>query len=290
MTEQGYYIIFLVLFLITGVCVGSFMNVVIYRLPRIIFGADEHDDKRFSLAWPPSHCPRCQSRIRFYDNIPVVSWLILRGKCRCCLTRISALYPLTEVIIGLWFVIVYLLVISVNTFLTFSNMLDLLPPIVLFCLLYCITVIDFRYFLIPDILSFGLMWSGLLFSVCGVINISPFQAIFSCVLTYCLISIVKQGYRVIRKYDGLGSGDAKLFAAATVWLGLNQISWLILFSAICGGVLYGIQLFYRRTFSVILFNSLLEQNDDNNIQTDGIYIPFGPAIAITTLTLYLAHI
>lgn len=287
-TEQGYYIVFLVISLITGMCVGSFMNVVIYRLPRIIFGADDNDT-RFSLAWPPSHCPTCQSRIRFYDNIPVVSWLMLGGKCRHCRTPISVVYPLTEAITGLWFAGIYLLVGSADTLLTFSGAAGLLPPLVLFCLLYCIIVTDWRHYLIPDILSLGLLWSGLVFSVCGLIRVSPLQAVLGCVLTYCLISTIQQGYRVIRKYDGLGSGDAKLFAAASAWLGLNQVPWLILFSALCGGILYGVQFFYQQKNLELLSEQNSGLSEDNPIPSDGFYIPFGPAIAITTLLLYLTQ-
>ncbi|ENT3641956.1 A24 family peptidase, partial [Salmonella enterica] len=250
MTEQTYYWLFFLLCLLTGMCAGSFMNVVIYRLPLMIFGTGDGDE-RFSLAWPPSHCPVCHHRIRFYDNIPVMSWLVLRGKCRRCRTRISAVYPLTEAITGLWFAVVYLCLAGpVNTLLTISGAAALLPPLVLFCLLYCITVTDVRHYLIPDVLSLGLLWSGLVLSVCGLIRVSPFQAVTGCVLAYCLISAVQYGYRVIRGHEGLGGGDAKLFAAASVWVGLSQVPWLILFSAVCGGVLFGIKKFYQRKILV----------------------------------------
>lgn len=291
MTEQAYYWMFFLLCLLTGMCAGSFMNVVIYRLPLMILGAGD-GDARFSLAWPPSHCPVCHHRIRFYDNIPVVSWLVLQGKCRRCRTCISAVYPLTEAITGLWFAVVYLCLAGpVNTLLTISGAAALLPPLVLFCLLYCITVTDVRHYLVPDVLSLGLLWSGLVLSVCGLIPVSPFQAVTGCVLTYCLISAVQHGYRVIRGHEGLGSGDAKLFAAASVWVGLSQVPWLILFSAICGGVLYGIKKFYQRKILVQVPTVLPgEDNDDNEVLCDGFYIPFGPAIALATIVLFFTRI
>uniref|UniRef100_UPI003A8E0BB3 prepilin peptidase n=1 Tax=Salmonella enterica TaxID=28901 RepID=UPI003A8E0BB3 len=275
----------------TGICVGSFMNVVIYRMPLIISGAYD-DNMRFSLAWPPSHCPVCHHRIRFYDNIPVMSWLVLRGKCRRCRTRISAVYPLTEAITGVWFAVVYLCLAGpVNTLLTISGAAALLPPLVLFCLLYCITVTDVRHYLIPDVLSLGLLWSGLVLSVCGLIRVSPFQAVTGCVLAYCLISAVQYGYRVIRGHEGLGGGDAKLFAAASVWVGLSQVPWLILFSAVCGGVLFGIKKFYQRKILVQAPAVLPgEDNDDSEGLCDGFYIPFGPAIALATLVLFFTRI
>ncbi|EAA8390536.1 prepilin peptidase [Salmonella enterica] len=291
MTEPTYYWLFFLLCLLTGMCAGSFMNVVIYRLPLMIFGTGDGDE-RFSLAWPPSHCPVCHHRIRFYDNIPVMSWLVLRGKCRRCRTRISAVYPLTEAITGLWFAVVYLCLAGpVNTLLTISGAAALLPPLALFCLLYCITVTDVRHYLIPDVLSLGLLWSGLVLSVCGLIRVSPFQAVTGCVLAYCLISAVQYGYRVIRGHEGLGGGDAKLFAAASVWVGLSQVPWLILFSAVCGGVLFGIKKFYQRKILVQAPAVLPgEDNDDSEGLCDGFYIPFGPAIALATLVLFFTRI
>ncbi|EGJ5261609.1 prepilin peptidase [Salmonella enterica subsp. enterica serovar Typhimurium] len=292
-TEPGYYFVFLVLFLMTGMCVGSFMNVVIYRLPLMLFGAGD-DDRQFSLAWPPSHCPVCHHRIRFYDNIPVLSWLVLCGKCRHCQMRISPVYPLTEAITGLWFAGVYLCFVGpVNTLLTFSGAADLLPPLTLFCLLYCITVTDFRHYLIPDVLSLGLLWSGLVFSVCRMLPVTPFQSVSGCVLAYCLIRAVQLGYRAIRGHEGLGGGDAKLFAAASVWVGLSQVPWLILFSAVCGGVLYGIKRFYQRKILVPVPELVPGQRDDsdnNDIARCRLYIPFGPAIVLATLVLFFTRI
>ena len=289
-TEQGYYFVFFAIYLVTGMCIGSFMNVVIYRLPLMLIRED--DGGRFSLAWPPSHCPVCHDRIRFYDNVPVLSWLALRGKCRSCHTRIPAVYPLTEVVTGLWFAMVYICQAEpVDALLTFSGEADLLPQLVLFCLLYCITVTDIRHFLIPDVLSLGLLWSGLVFSVCNLISVSPFQAVSGCVLAYGIIRAVQQWYRVIRGHEGLGGGDAKLFAAASVWVGLSQVPWLILFSAVCGGVLYGIKKFYQRKIIVPIAVQLPGQDDsDNDVSCGGFYIPFGPAIAITTLLIYLTRI
>ncbi|EBU9820071.1 prepilin peptidase [Salmonella enterica subsp. enterica serovar Newport] len=291
-TEQVFYFIFLTLSLVTGMCAGSFMNVVIYRLPLMIFGAAE--DERLSLAWPPSHCPVCHHRIRFYDNIPVVSWLVLRGKCRHCRARIPVVYPLTEAVTGLWFAVVFFCFAGpVSTLLTFSGGAGLLPPLTLLCLLYCITVTDFRHYLIPDVLSLGLLWSGLVFSVCGLIRVSPFQAVTGCVLAYGIISAVQYGYRVIRRHEGLGGGDAKLFAAASVWVGLSQVPWLILFSAVCGGVLYGIKRFYQRNILVQTPEFLPGQDTghgDDDMACTGVYIPFGPAIALATLVLFFTRI
>lgn len=294
-TEQAFYFVFFALFVVTGICAGSFMNVVIYRLPLMIFGRED-GNRQFSLAWPPSHCPICHHRIRFYDNIPVLSWLVLQGKCRTCSAGIPVIYPLTEAITGMWFAVVFFCFAGpVNTLLTFSCISDLLPLLVLFCLLYCITVIDVRHYLIPDILSLGLLWAGMVFSVCGMLSVTPFQSVLGCVLVYCLIWAVQMGHRIIRGHEGLGSGDAKLFAAAAVWVGLSQVPWLILFSAVCGGLLFGVKKFYQRKILTQVSEHISEQSQStDNINQDsvccGFYIPFGPAIALATFVLFITRI
>ncbi|EBE6988904.1 prepilin peptidase [Salmonella enterica] len=289
MVAEGYYGIFFILSMLTGMCAGSFMNVVIYRLPLMMLG-DMRGDEGFSLAWPPSHCPVCRSRIKFYDNIPVVSWLLLKGRCRHCQTHIPQFYPVTEAVTGGVFAVIFLTLSGpVSTLLTFSGAAGLLPPLLLFCLLYCITAIDFRHYLIPDVLSLGLLWSGMVFSVCGVIPVFPFQAVTGCVLSWCIISAVQYGYRVIRRHEGLGGGDAKLFAAASVWVGLSQVPWLILFSAVCGGVLYGIKAFYQRKILIPAPDRLPGEGADE-ADYNGFYIPFGPAIALATLIIFFTRI
>ncbi len=286
-----FYFFYGVLFLLTGVCIGSFMNVIIYRLPLMMTGSGE-EGETFSLAWPPSHCPVCQNRIRFYDNIPVISWLLLRGKCRYCRTAISGLYPVTEAVTGLWFIIVYFFLAEPSVMvLTSGEMLRFLPPLVLFCLLYCITVTDFRHFLIPDVLSLGMLWAGLVFSVFHLIPVSPFQAVTGCVLTYCLILGIRKGYQAFRQHEGLGGGDVKLFAAAAAWLGLSQVPWLIVLSAVCGVLLYGVQRYCLKSSgekSRQLVSDLEATGD--TVPRGALYVPFGPAIVLATLILFFIRI
>lgn len=291
--ETAISTLYTLLFFTVGCCIGSFMNVVIYRLPVMIYG-EVLEEVRFSLAWPPSHCPVCRNRIKFYDNIPVASWILLRGKCRNCKTTIAYFYPLTEAVTGLWFSVVYFFMKDSDfMFLTLSDATAMLPLLGLFCLLYCITIIDFRHYLIPDVLSLGLLWSGMVLSVCGYIRVSPFQAVSGCVLAYCIIRTVQWGYCVLRRHEGLGGGDAKLFAAASVWVGLSQVPWLILFSAVCGGGLYIVKKFYHKNILEQNQPVLLQQNPgcgDSDILNEGFYIPFGPAIALATLVLFLTRI
>lgn len=281
----GYDMLFALLFLLTGMCAGSFINVVIYRLPLMMCAPE--DNRAISLAWPPSHCPLCHGRIRFYDNIPLLSWLVLRGRCRRCQGRIPRLYPLTEALTGLWFAGVYCFLAGPPaTFLTLCGAAALLPPLVLFCLLYGMTLIDLRHYLIPDSLSYGLLWCGLLFSVCGLIQTSPFQAVLGGVVTYCLIRAAQWGYHAVRRHQGPGGGDVRLFAAAAAWVGLNQVPWLILLSAVAGGLLYGIKKTYP---GAIPEPCGFAATDDQDICADKYSIPFAPAIALATLLLYLTR-
>lgn len=288
--------LYLALLFIIGCCVGSFINVLIYRLPLLIYQQMDDDTELaagFSLAWPPSHCPACQRRIKWYDNMPLLSWLLLRGKCRHCHTAISVLYPLSEAVTGLWFVLVYFLQTGASSpLLTFSAAISLLPLLLLFCLLYCISVIDMQHYLIPDVLSLGMLWCGLLFSVTGLTAVSPVQAVTGCALAWLMIWAVSQVYSILRKHEGLGSGDAKLFAAATAWLGLSQLPWLILCSAGCGAVLYALlwrcQARRRPPLSSQLADHSASPGQHSGILSQAVYIPFGPAIALSTLLLFLA--
>ncbi|ELD4018702.1 prepilin peptidase [Salmonella enterica] len=283
-----FYCFWLILFLLTGLCVGSFMNVVIYRLPLMIYGKD--GDESFSLAWPPSHCPGCGARIRFFDNIPVLSWLLLRGKCRYCYCNISPVYPLTEAATGLWFLAVYLFQTDGEVIvMTSSILMKMAPLLILFCFLWCITLTDLYHYLIPEMLSVSLLWAGLLFSIFGMIPSTPFQSVLGGVVAYVLVSAVRWFYTVVRKREGLGLGDVSLYMASSVWLGLVQVPQLILFSAICGGLFWGIHQIYHR---VIIKNKkqipLLKR--DGEYPDPLLYIPFGPAITLTTMLLFLTRL
>ncbi|ENE8569039.1 prepilin peptidase [Salmonella enterica] len=283
------YYFWLILFLLTGLCVGSFMNVVIYRLPRMIYGTD--GDEPFSLAWPPSHCPGCQARIRFCDNIPVLSWLLLRGKCRHCHGVISSIYPLTEAVTGFWFLAVYFFQTDGGAVVvTYTALLQMTPLLLLFCFLWCITLTDIYHYLIPEMLSAGLLWAGLLFCALGMIPTTPFQSILGGILAFALVSAVRWFYAVVKKQEGLGWGDVSLFMASSVWLGLSRVPALILFSAACGGVFWGIHQIYCRN---ILKNNLqpsISEQETGICPDPSVYIPFGPAITLTTLLLFLTRL
>lgn len=286
MTPENYFYFMLVLMLIIGLCIGSFMNVVIYRLPRIIYA---QDDTSFSLAWPPSHCPSCHGEIHWYDLVPVVSWLLLRGKCRHCSVKISGVYPLSELVTGLWFAGVFFIFSYTQHQLSLSTEFyySLLPSLLLFCLLYCICITDAQHYLIPDILSYSLLWSGLLFCVLRRIPVSPSEAIIGCIVIWLIMTLLQLMYRKIRKREGLGSGDIKLFAAAMPWVGMEKLPVLIITSAVIGGVVYAVIALYRR------YHPATETTADTDIDEAAYadidktcHFPFGPSIALAILILF----
>ncbi len=235
-----------ILSLIFGLMVGSFLNVCIYRIPANI-----------SLWWPPSTCPKCKTKIKFYDNIPVLSYLILHGKCRNCKEPISLQYPLIEILSGL-----LTLCVVYNFGLTYWMAAALF---VTYCLIV-LSIIDLKLFIIPDRFSIGLALFGL-----AVFFINP---AFSGNLTAKFLQSLAGGAigffglwgmaligTFMFKKEAMGGGDIKLTAAVGTLTGLNGIISTLIISSFLGLIYYG-----------ILF--VLKKNPQNKT------IPFGPFISI----------
>lgn len=220
-----------ILALIVGLVIGSFLNVVIYRLPLMVLSQYEGDEgaKSVNLWWPPSHCPQCEKPVLKRDNIPVISWLLLKGKCRFCNNGISLQYPVTEAVVGLWF--------FVMSFYLFPNIsvTEFVFCMGFFSILYTLAVIDIKTLFLPDPLVFMLLWGGILASVFGIIPVKPQQCILGVVVSWALMYSVMTLYKKFRHQDGLGYGDVKLYAAVSAWLGLDFIPELIFISAVLGG-------------------------------------------------------
>lgn len=259
-----------VIAIIIGCCVGSFINVVIYRLPIIIFTRGEAGN--FSLSFPGSRCPTCKNKVYKRDNIPILSWLILKGKCRHCHCPISKLYPLSEFIFGFFFGLVIF-------YYYFDRELATLVMFLGLCsVCYVIFFIDLKWLIIPDELNYLLIWLGLLSSVMSWTNITPLQSVTSCMLVWSVIKIVIWGFKLSTGKDGLGDGDAKLFAAGATFIGLFAIPWLILLS-----VLFGL-LTYLVVRSVNYRPDRGEFSEYYDIDEKS-YIPFGPAICLAIMVL-----
>ena len=235
-----------ILSLIFGAIIGSFLNVCIYRIPENV-----------SLWWPPSTCPKCKTRIKFYDNIPVLSYLILRGKCRNCKAKISIQYPIIEALTSL---LTLLVVYTLG--LTYWTAVALLVTYSLIVL----SMIDFRLYIIPDRFSIGLTVLGL-----SVFFINPaFTGNLKLQFIQCLAGGLVGFFglwglavigSIIFKKEAMGGGDIKLIAAVGTLTGLSGVISTLIISSFSALVYYA-----------VLF--ILKKNPQDKT------IPFGPFISI----------
>ncbi len=222
---------------ILGSVVGSFLNVCIYRLPR-----------EESIVYPPSRCTSCGSGIRFYHNIPILGYLILKGRCADCGQAISPRYPVVEFISG---------VALSGTFFRFGFSLDTLFYTILIYMLIVITLIDLKHMIIPNVITvpgavIGLLYNALMtdwersrdllgafsFSLenfFGVLNEVPFlDSVFGLIIGGGLLFLVAFLYVIIRKTEGMGMGDVKLLAMIGAFLGWKGVVFVMLVSSLLG--------------------------------------------------------
>jgi leader peptidase (prepilin peptidase)/N-methyltransferase len=249
-----------------GLIIGSFLNVVIYRLPLMLYHHDA-TAPALSLSWPASHCPSCKSKVAKRDNIPLLSWLLLRGRCRHCQVPISAQYPLIEALTGLAFGLIALAYVPACS----EVQLGLFG--LMFAILLCLSVIDLHNLLLPDPLVFLLLWSGLGASAIGYLSLPLAEAVLGVIVSWCLLSALRWGYQKIRRVEGLGCGDIKLFAAGSAWCGLEAVPQLILASALFGILAHILSGRCRRRLKRLS-------------PSPPPYFPFGPSIALATLLLF----
>ncbi len=236
---------------VLGLMVGSFLNVVIYRLPVMLerewraqaaellapagSSATRADPRpeRFSLSTPPSRCPSCSTPIRAWQNIPVVSWLLLRARCASCKAKISVRYPLVELATAL---------LSAGVAWHFDFGAPAACALLITWSLIALTGIDIDHQLLPDDITLPLMWLGLLAAVIvgpsgATVPVSPRDAIIGAAAGYMSLWLVFHGFRLVTGKEGMGYGDFKLFAALGAWLGWKLLPLVILLSAATGAVL-----------------------------------------------------
>jgi len=257
---------------ILGLLVGSFLNVVIYRLPvmmergfrveatGILNGEvaalkEAEAQSRFNLVVPRSRCPKCKTQITAVQNIPVISWLVLRGKCAHCKMPVSARYPVIEAVTGM---LTALIIFKLG-----ANWAGIGGMLLLWSLI-ALTMIDYDTQLLPDQITLPLVWAGIIFSMIphsGVFPATDLQSsIFGAIGGYLALWSIYWGFKLITKKDGMGYGDFKLLAALGAWLGWQLLPAIILLSAVVGA-LTGI--------AMILFSGHKRE----------VPIPFGPYLA-----------
>ena len=212
--------IFSVVVFIFGAAIGSFLNVCIYRIPR----------KR-SIINPPSACPACEKPIRFYDNIPIVSYLILRGKCRDCGARFSFRYFLVELITAAIFMMIYR---------RWGLSYEFFIQIFFVAILIVISFIDYDFQIIPDILSVGGMVAGLIISFMRP-GFRVMDAVYGVLVGGGVLFAIAYGYELITKREGMGGGDIKLLAMIGSFSGLKGVVFSLIGGSVVG-TLVGIPL------------------------------------------------
>ena len=233
---------------VLGLLVGSFLNVVIYRLPRMLerqWAAEcaeysgqppAAEQAPFNLVVPRSRCPHCGHQIQWYENIPVLSWLALRGRCSACSARISVRYPLVELATASLFAICgarWGLTPQAAAWAAFGAML------------VCLFLIDMDTQILPDDINYPLLWLGLLAATVGWTVPLP-SAVWGAALGYLVFWFVFQGYKLLTGKEGMGYGDFKLLAALGAWYGVEYLLAIVLVSSIVGALIGALLLVFGR--------------------------------------------
>ena len=219
--------------------IGSFLNVVIVRLPRQIHWQWEKDDQGPApppgIAWPPSHCPSCEHTLSWWENLPLLSYLLLRGRCRACGTAISLRYPLVEALTAL---------LSLVVVVTMGPQWLTIAALMLTWALIALAFIDLEHFLLPDRITLPLLAAGLLVNAIGGFT-DPLSAVIGAVSGYGILWAVYHAHRALTGREGFGYGDFKLLGALGAFLGWQLLPLVILLSAGVGAAI-GITLILLR--------------------------------------------
>jgi leader peptidase (prepilin peptidase)/N-methyltransferase len=268
---QAYPTLGLACTLVLGLLVGSFLNVVIHRLPKMMerdwqqqcrdfltsdgnvdsLPANDSNQEPFNLMVPSSRCPRCGHKIKPWENIPIVSYLFLRGKCSSCKSAISIRYPTIELITGILSVaVIYYVGISWSG----------LAALVFTWSLIALTMIDLDTYLLPDDITLPLLWLGLIANSVGSFTDLP-SALWGAIAGYLALWSVYKLFKLFTGKEGMGYGDFKLLAALGAWMGWQMLPQIILLSSLVG--------------AVIGISMIVIRGRDKNIP-----IPFGPYLAI----------
>jgi len=266
---------------VVGLCVGSFLNVVIHRLPKMLErgwqtqcaelrGEEPAPQPAYNIVVPRSRCPACGHPIGALENIPIVSWIVLRGRCSACGTQISPRYPIVELLGG---------AIALFAIYRYGLTLKGVAACGLLWTLLALTCIDFDTQLLPDDLTLPLLWAGLLVNLPG--TFVPLQtAVIGAVAGYLSLWAIYWLFKLIRGKEGMGFGDFKLLAALGAWLGWQMLPVIVLLSSVVGTVI---------GLGLIVFKG----RDHNVPLAFGPYLAIAGAIALfwgpTLVRLYFPH-
>ncbi len=248
-----------------GLIVGSFLNVVIYRLPLSMLQSWKREceeflknnseldtsDTTFNIAFPASHCPKCKAKVQPWQNIPILSYILLQGRCASCKSPIAIRYPLVELATGL---------LTGFCFYSYGLSLEgLLVAVFTWCLI-SLTMIDIDHKLLPDNITLPLLWLGLLANSGGLF-VDLHSALYGAAAGYLSLWSVYWLFKTLTGKEGMGFGDFKLLAALGAWMGWQMLPLVIILSSLVG--------------AVIGIAGILIQGRDKNVP-----IPFGPYLAI----------
>ncbi len=249
-TEQWLFYTAIVLF---SLCIGSFLNVVIYRLPVMLerdwhdqcqeflelTPTDEQKHEKLGLAAPASRCPHCGHKIRIHENIPVVSYVLLGGKCASCKTPISIQYPLIEAVTAIMSVVVaWKYGVTLQTF----------GALLFTWTLIALTMIDVHKQLLPDNLTLPLLWLGMIFALFETYT-SLQASVIGAIAGYLVLWTVFHLFKLVTGKEGMGFGDFKLLAAMGAWMGWAMLPQIILVSSVVGAIAGSIMLVTGKTRS-----------------------------------------
>jgi len=248
---------------VLGLIFGSFFNVVIYRTPIFLEGKFKKKQQASllnQLAWPASFCTSCKAKIQWFDNIPILSWLVLKGRCRHCHKTIKIRYCIVELLTA--FIFSY-------SFLEFGFSYTTIYWIALFSILVILFFIDFETYYLPDFFTFTLILLALVGSYLEITQIAITDALVGGVIGFFVLYFVNFIYKTIRKVDGFGGGDFKLLAGLGALFGWPSVFIIIGTSSILGLV-------------CILLMTLFNQK---KLQLNSM-LPFGPFLILAGLIMY----
>ena len=258
-SNLGFFVTFSI---ILGLLIGSFLNVVIHRLPKMmeqewhnncleLQGKEIPEQAKFNIVKPRSACPSCGHQITSMENIPIISYLLLRGKCKGCKAKISMRYPLVEALTG-----ALLGAVAYKFGYTYTTLFAWIFTIALITL----TFIDFDTQLLPDDITLPLLWIGLLFNFNhGFTDLK--SAVIGALIGYLILWSVYWLFKIVTGKEGMGYGDFKLLSAIGAWFGWQIIPAVILLSSVLGAVIGIAMIMFRGT-------------------SGGTAIPFGPFLAL----------